>query len=53
MNQEPSWLSWAKELQSLAQTSLAYNQNVYDRERWERVRQISAELVPAWRHRPG
>lgn len=45
MNREPSWLAWAKKLQALAQTSLAYAQNVYDRERWERVRQIAADIV--------
>ena len=45
MDREPSWLAWAKELQALAQTSLAYEPNIYDRERWERVRQIAAEMV--------
>ncbi len=45
MDREPSWLAWAKELQALAQTSLAYDPNIYDRERWERVRQIAAEMV--------
>lgn len=47
MNNEPQWLAWAKELQALAQTSLAYTQNGYDRERWERTRQVAAEILAA------
>ncbi len=39
------WLSWAVELQSLAQAGLAYTDNVYDIERYERIREISAEII--------
>lgn len=39
------WLSWAKELQFLAQCGLAYTENVFDRERFERIREISAEML--------
>lgn len=38
-------LSWAIELQSLAQAGLAYTDNVYDIERYERIREISAEII--------
>ena len=33
---------WAAELQSLAQAGLYYAEDVFDRERFERVRQIAA-----------
>ena len=39
------WLKWAIEIQSLAQAGLAYTQNVYDIERYERLREISAEMI--------
>ena len=39
------WLSWAVEIQSLAQAGLAYTDNVYDIERYERLREIAAEMI--------
>lgn len=39
------WLKWAMEIQSLAQAGLAYTENPYDIERYERLREISAEMV--------
>ena len=39
------WLKWAIEIQSLAQSGLAYTTNVYDIERYERLREISAEII--------
>lgn len=39
------WLSWAMEIQSLAQAGLAYTNNVYDIERYERLRRIAAEMI--------
>ena len=39
------WLTWAMEIQSLAQSGLAYTDNVYDIERYERLREISAEII--------
>ena len=39
------WLKWAMEIQSLAQSGLAYTDNVYDIERYERLREISAEML--------
>ena len=39
------WLKWAIEIQSLAQSGLAYTDNVYDIERYERLREISAEML--------
>ena len=39
------WLSWAIEIQSMAQAGLAYTDNVYDIERYERLRDIAAEML--------
>lgn len=43
--QEEQWLEWAVELQSLAQAGLTYGKDVYDKERYERIRDISAEML--------
>ncbi|MBK5142294.1 NUDIX hydrolase [Budviciaceae bacterium BWR-B9] len=42
---EMRWLKWAVELQFIGQTGCHYSQDVYDRERFERIRQLSAEIV--------
>ena len=39
------WLEWARELQFLAQSALAYCKDAYDIERFRRIREISAEMV--------
>ena len=39
------WLKWAIEIQSIAQSGLAYPTGIYDRERYERLREISAEML--------
>ena len=39
------WLEWAIELQSLAQAGLTYGKDEYDKERYERIREISAEMI--------
>ncbi len=39
------WLSWAVELQALSQNGLAYTENIYEKERYERIREISAEML--------
>lgn len=39
------WLQWAIELQALAQAGLTYSKDVYDLERFERIRAISAEIL--------
>jgi hypothetical protein len=45
MDKQNSWLSWAIELQSLAQAGLTYGHDPYDLERYKRIREISAEMV--------
>ena len=39
------WLKWAMEIQSLAQAGLTYTSNAYDIERYERLREIAAEMI--------
>lgn len=45
MSKNECWLQWAIELQSLAQAGLTYGKDVYDKERYERIREISAEII--------
>lgn len=45
MDNNMKWLEWARELQSLAQGGLTYVKDVYDKERYERIRDISAEML--------
>lgn len=45
MADNKKWLQWAIELQSLAQAGLTYGRDVYDHERYERIREISAEII--------
>lgn len=42
---EPKWLSWAKELQSIAQAGLAYSKDQYDIERFRQIRDLSVEIL--------
>ena len=44
-NQQPEWHEWAKELQFIAQAGLTYSKDAFDIERFERIREISAEIV--------
>ena len=39
------WLTWAIEIQSIAQNGLAYCKNIYDIERYERLRDLAAEML--------
>lgn len=39
------WLKWAIEIQSIAQCGLAYGKDVYDIERYEKLRDIAAEML--------
>lgn len=41
------WLKWAIEIQSIAQNGLAYTESEYEKERYERIREISAEILSA------
>ena len=45
MERRPRWLEWAMELQALAQAGLYYGHDKYDFERYERIREIAAEML--------
>ena len=47
MNHDKKWLDWAIELQALAQAGLFYSKDIYDIERFTRIRQIAAEMIAA------
>ncbi|MBS4955466.1 NUDIX hydrolase [Clostridium sp.] len=39
------WLKWAIEIQSISQCGLTYTKDVYDKERYEQLRNIAAEML--------
>ena len=41
----PPWLAWAREIQALSQSGLAYSQSEYDVQRYERLLEIAAQIV--------
>lgn len=41
----PRWLEWAREIQQLCQTGLAFSQSGYETGRYERLIEIAAEMV--------
>lgn len=45
MDKNDKLLCWATELQSLAQAGLTYGKDKYDIERYQRIRDISAEMI--------
>lgn len=45
MDKNEKWLQWAVELQSIAQAGLFYGKDVFDKERYEKVREIAAEMI--------
>lgn len=45
MNDKYQWLEWVNELQQLAQNGLAYAHDKFDKERYERLREISVEMM--------
>ena len=45
MNNANKWLDWAIELQALAQAGLFYSKDIYDIERFTRIREIAAEML--------
>ena len=45
MNELDQLISLAMELQSIAQNGLAYTRDAFDKERFERVREIAAEIM--------
>ena len=44
---DPEWLVWAREIQALAQTGLAFSKDPYDQERFAALRRLSARIMAA------
>ena len=44
MSDEPRWVQWARGLQAIAQTGLHFSESEYDRERYQKILQISVEI---------
>ena len=42
---QPDWLHWVREVQAIGQSGLAYCENEFDRERYQRLLEISARLT--------
>lgn len=42
---DDKWLSWATEIQAIAQAGLTYSQDAFDRDRYLRLRQIAAQII--------
>jgi ADP-ribose pyrophosphatase YjhB (NUDIX family) len=42
---EPKWLVWAREIQAVAQTGLAFTKDVYDRQRYEQLRRLASRMM--------
>jgi len=41
----PRWLEWARQIQALSQTGYHYAENEYQRQRYQRLTEISAEII--------
>lgn len=52
MTSSPSWLAWSQKLQAIAQTGLTYCEDDYDRQRYEEIRRIAAEILAAQTDEP-
>ena len=52
MGKNDKWLQWAVELQSLAQAGLTYGRDIYDKERYGRIRDISTEILSTYTEIP-
>jgi ADP-ribose pyrophosphatase YjhB (NUDIX family) len=42
---EPTWLVVGRELKAIAQIGLTFSQDAFDRQRYERIRELSAALI--------
>ena len=47
MSEPVPWLDWARRLQAIAQNGLTFCQDPFDRERFEQVRELAAEILAA------
>jgi ADP-ribose pyrophosphatase YjhB (NUDIX family) len=42
---EPKWVKWSRRLMAIAQNGLTYAENHFDRERYEQIRAVAAEMM--------
>ena len=42
---DPAWLTWAREIQAIAQTGLAFSKDPYDLERFAALRRLAARIM--------
>ena len=52
MNTNEKWLQWAVELQALSQTGLFFTKDNFDRERYEKIRLIAADIIANYTELP-
>ena len=45
MTTDPKWLDWARRLQATAQNGILYTESAFDRERYEEIRAVAAEIM--------
>jgi len=43
--QNPQWLEWARRFQAIAQIGIEYRKDPYDRQRYEEIRGLAAEIT--------
>ena len=41
----PRWMEWAREIQAISQTGFFYSENEYQRQRYQRLTEIAAEII--------
>lgn len=44
-NNEPNWLRWSREIQSISQIGLFYSKNEHDLKNFRRLQEIAAEMI--------
>lgn len=44
-NRTPRWLDWAREIQAIAQTGMHFSDNIFQRQRYQRLFEIAAEII--------
>ncbi|HEX4085894.1 MAG TPA: NUDIX hydrolase [Chthoniobacteraceae bacterium] len=49
---DPQWLRWTRELQAIAQNGLHFTRDPYDRQRYEALREIAAQMMAAGSDHP-
>src|SRR6266446_1670492 len=48
MHMEAKWIEWVRRLQAIAQNGLMFSKDPFDRERYEQVRSVAAEILASY-----